>query len=240
MSNRFTQAASAALPVLSTVLLLACSMAGSRSPAPSPTLIARRDSFIVRVRGRDAGFQVHALEPTADGWRFTDITRIANGPDQLTTVQTDASGAVRSMHQRLAIGTMVAESDLTYGNGRIKGMIRLPQPTGKVTDLPIDTVAVAGIVDDNFYAALIPALPWAPAASITLPVFVGGKNETQQWKFTVQGTESVTVPSGTFDAYRIGVEGAPSRLTTYVEVAAPHRVLKVTAAGAPFEVLRAN
>ena len=55
---------------------------------------------------------------------------------------------------------------------------------------------------------------------------------------SVAGTESVTVPAGTFQAYRVEVTGGPTPVTYWVEQAAPHRLLKLQPAGTPLEVVR--
>jgi hypothetical protein len=50
--------------------------------------------------------------------------------------------------------------------------------------------------------------------------------------FRVAGVESVTVPAGTFDAYRVEVSG-PQAITLFVRRAAPHVVLRRELAAAP-------
>jgi hypothetical protein len=107
-----------------------------------------------------------------------------------------------------------------------------------VETIAIDTVAVAGVIDDNFIAAVQPSLAWAPNARITVPVFVGGLNETQMWTFRVVGTEDVTVPAGTFPAYKVELQVGTHTLLSWVEVAAPHRVLKRVPVGSPIEIVR--
>ena len=57
---------------------------------------------------------------------------------------------------------------------------------------------------------------------------------------TVAGTERVTVPAGTFETYRVDQTGGDAPLTFYVTTAAPHRVVRITFAGQPIEMVLAK
>jgi hypothetical protein len=184
------------------------------------------------------GTEVSSLERTPTGWRYTTTTSVADVKQQ-SEVQARPDGAVERMYQRIQRGDLVAVSDLSYAGGRIRGTVQLPSRTGKgVETIAIDTVAVAGVIDENFIAAVQPSLAWAPGATITVPVFVGGLNETQMWTFRVVGTEKVTVPAGTFAAYKVELQVGMHTLLSWVEIAAPHRVLKRVPIGSPIEIVR--
>jgi hypothetical protein len=222
--------------VLLCVAFIGCASTVQRSQG-AVTLVPQRDSFALLVQGKRVGTEVSSLERTATGWNYSTTTTMP-GVEQATEVRAGSDGGVERMHQRLHRGNAVAVSDLTYAGGRITGTIQLPTQAGGVEVIPIDTVAVAGVVDDNFVAAVQPSLAWAPGASVTIPVFVGGKNATQQWTFRVLGTENVTVPAGTFPAYKVALHDEPRVLLTWIEVAAPHRVLKRVPVGSPLELVR--
>jgi hypothetical protein len=222
--------------VATCMALAGCATTPAR-PREVVMLEPQRDSFAILVQGRAIGTEVSRLQPAATGWLYTDVTTLP-GVEQATEVLARADGSVEHMHQRLQRSPISAVSDLTYDAGRVRGTVQLPTQAGGVEILIVDTVAVPGVVDDNFVAALLPSLAWAPGASLTLPVFVGGKNATQQWTFRVVGTESVTVPAGTFPAYRTELQVGPQLLVTYIEVARPHRVLKRVPVGSPLEFVR--
>jgi hypothetical protein len=219
------------------IIALAGCAPAAQHPRETVALVPQRDSFALQVQGKAVGTEISSLERSPTGWIYTTVTSMP-GVNQATEVRAGSDGAVQRMHQRLQQGNAVAVSDLAYAGGRVSGTIQLPARDGSVQTIAIDTVAVAGVVDDNFVAAVQPSLAWAPDASITLPVFVGGKNETQQWTFRVVGTESVTVPAGTFPAYKVELQLGPRALLTWMEVAAPHRVLKRVPVGSPLEFVR--
>jgi hypothetical protein len=232
-----TSALARALPVVLCTTLAGCSLTARRH-TEAPSLVPQRDSLAVQMQGLPMGTEVSSLERTPTGWRYTTMTSVAD-VKQISEVQARPDGAVERMHQRVERGDVVAVSDLSYTGGRIRGTVQLPSRTSKgVETITIDTVAVAGVIDDNFIAAVQPSLAWAPGATITVPVFVGGLNETQMWTFRVVGTEKVTVPAGTFPAYRVELQVGAHTLLSWVEVAAPHRVLKRVPVGSPIEIVR--
>ncbi|MCL4865654.1 MAG: hypothetical protein KJZ47_07150, partial [Gemmatimonadales bacterium] len=53
----------------------------------------------------------------------------------------------------------------------------------------------------------------------------------------VTGTETITVPAGSFEVFRAELTGGPSPVTVFVTTAAPHHVVKVAPAGAPIEIV---
>jgi hypothetical protein len=50
----------------------------------------------------------------------------------------------------------------------------------------------------------------------------------------------VTVPAGTFEAYRVELTGAEAPLTYFVTTAAPYRVVRIAFAGQPIEMVLAK
>ena len=70
--------------------------------------------------------------------------------------------------------------------------------------------------------------------------FSSGQNTLYQVTLTVVGTESVKVPAGTFEAYKVSVKGLPQGMTVYVSTLPPHRVLKAASEGAPLEFVAAR
>jgi hypothetical protein len=104
----------------------------------------------------------------------------------------------------------------------------------------VDTEVPSGIIDDNTVTALIPALPWAADASWTFPVLSSGDGTVKTYTLKVTGTESVTVPAGTFEAYTVSMSGGQQPVTMYITTAAPHQLVKLTVLGAPIEVVRAK
>jgi len=202
-------------------------------------LAASRDSFAVMFQGAAVGTQVSEVTRSAAGIQFTDRTAIPlGGIEQTTTVQLDAGGALRSVTQRGKIQGKDVTLDVTVANGKATGRAVAPQPPeGAIGTKEIDVALPAGTLDDNMLAALAGALAWAPGASFTLSVLSSGSGEVRQVTLAVTGTESVTVPAGTFEAYRVELSGATNAATFFITTAAPHYLVKIAPAGPPIEVV---
>jgi hypothetical protein len=99
----------------------------------------------------------------------------------------------------------------------------------------IDTTVAAGVLDDNMLAALVPGLKWAPNAKFTASVFDASRGVNRQLTFAVTGSETVTVPAGTFPAYRVEITGLEQPMVYHISTAAPHRIVKMAFSGAPLE-----
>jgi len=126
--------------------------------------------------------------------------------------------------------------EVTVSGGRATGKATTPAPpAGDLTTTDIDLTLPPGALDDNVLTAVAGAFRWAPGATWTVPVFASGQGEMRQVTVTVTGTESVTVPAGTFEAYRVELTGGSSPVTIFVTTAAPHHVVKIAPAGQPVE-----
>ena len=51
---------------------------------------------------------------------------------------------------------------------------------------------------------------------------------------------TATVPAGTFETYRVEQTGGEAPITLYVTTAAPHRIVRITFAGQPIEMVLAK
>jgi zinc protease len=203
-------------------------------------LIARRDSFTISFGGNQLGWQRGVLEKTADGYRYTEDTRIGGVVEQTTTLEMDASAGMKRVRQTGKVQGQVASVDVSYGGGRATGSGTAPDSrTGQVKTVTFDTAVVAGTIDDNAVQAVLPALAWAPGAKWTMNVLGASEGEVKPWTLAVTGTERVTLGGQAVEAYRAELTGGPATLNFWVSTASPHRLLKITVAGQPLEFLRA-
>ena len=104
----------------------------------------------------------------------------------------------------------------------------------------IDTTVAAGSIDDNLLTALLPAMDWSTSASFTVPMFLSGKGYVQSVTLTVRGTETMTVPAGTFEVYRVDLSGGQAPIAMYVTTALPRRLVKIAPQGTPIEFVLAK
>ncbi len=212
---------------------------------PSVTLDPRRllagvDSFAVLLQGREFGFQRSEVKPDADGgYTLVESSQLGPVASQTTTLKLDAKLNVRSVDQKGTMQGQATSIAVSYSGGRAIGKASVARPpAGAVAPVAIDADVPTGVIDDNALLLLVPTMPWTASARFTLPVFASAQGKLETYTLAVAGSEEVTVPAGTFKAYKVEVTGGSQPMTLYVSQDAPHRLLKMTIAGAPVEVVR--
>lgn len=203
------------------------------------SLLPRSDSFVVMVQGNPMGFQRSSLERTETGFRLIDDVQIGPIMTQHTEVEFGPDGAMRSTRQNGTVRGQDMKIELDYALGRAKGTATAPTMTG-MQSTAIDTTIDAGAVDDNLITTVVPAITWAPGAKFALPVFLSGKGHGQSLTLAVAGIDSVTVPAGTFETYRIEVTGGQAPVVMYVSTVQPYRLVRIAPRGAPLEFVLAK
>ncbi len=228
---------------LRTVGLLACAVLAAPLHAQSPinflALEARRDSFAVTVQGNVLGFQRTIVERTESGFRITDDVVIGTIMTQRTEIDLAPDGAMRWTQQTGRVRGQDTRIDIMYAGGRAKGTAMTPSATGGQT-ITFDTTLAPGTIDDNLITVLLPVFAWSPGATFTVPVFLSGKGEVHPLTLSAKVTESLTVPAGTFEVYRVEILGGSAPVAMYVTTTAPHRLIKVAPEGAPLEFVLAK
>jgi zinc protease len=198
-------------------------------------LAPRTDSFVVMVQGNPFGFQRGKLEKSGSGWKYTEDTNLGPIMSQHTEVTFDGDLTPGRVTQTGQQQGQQAKIEVSYAGGRAKGSATTPAPTGPKT-VQVDAELVKGMIDDNMVQVLLPTFRWAAGAKFTVSVFQSGKGEPSSLTLTVSGEESVTVPAGTFAAWKVDMTGGEAPVTFHVEKAAPHRLVKIAIVGAPIEM----
>lgn len=203
-------------------------------PVDLTKLAEKADSFAVVVQGNPMGFQTSVLKKSATGFSYR--TAMALGPIMQMTAETNF-GSDLTPQSTKSDGKMQGQPvgvSIAYANGRVKGSGVTPGPTGMKT-VTVDTTVAVGVLDDNMISALVPGLRWAPNAKFSVSAFDASEGATKQITMSVAGTESVTVPAGTFPVYRVELSGLSQNLTYFVTTAAPFRIVKMAIVGTPVE-----
>jgi hypothetical protein len=222
------------------VTALASSAHPQSAPLPEWKLQASRDSFVVNIQGKTMGYSVHAVEPMpGGGFRITEQTEIGDVMSQKTELLLDAAQRITQVNQSGKMRGHDARIAVEYGGGNVKGAATVPGPEG-VQTFTIDTRVPANVIDDNLLHSIFPVLPWSADANWSIPVFSAGKNRLHTITLVATGSEAVTTASGNVDAYRAELRTAEMTVAIWLSKAAPHRVLKTAAVGAPLELVRAN
>lgn len=214
--------------------------AAELNPAGGPVafdasqIVARSDSFQAMLQGNPFGAQVTSVQLGGDSIVFTETTSLGPLVQQKTTVVLSASDlSMRRSDQTGTVQNQQSEIHLVYANGRVKGNAVVPQGAGTPKTVAVDTTVPAGAIDDNVLSLVVAALPLAEGKSFSLNVFSSGEGVTKVATVKVAGVENVTVPAGTFAAYRLEISGMQLPVVMHVSTDAPRRLLRVAPVGAP-------
>jgi zinc protease len=213
--------------------------------AGAPTLdraqiVSRSDSLRVVVQGNAIGGSLSTTLVTADSIVVTEQSSVMGFGQQTTVVLEGRDLSMRRTDQVTQAGAQRAEVHLKYAAGRVSGTGAALQPGGAAKTYTVDTALAGGTYDDNAISLILPALPLEAGRTIALSVFSSGDGTTKVHTFKVGASESVTVPAGTFQAYRIEVSGGSAPAVMHVSTETPRRIVKIEVVGQPvaFELVR--
>jgi hypothetical protein len=204
-------------------------------------IVARTDSFQAVLQGNPFGAQVTTIQIAGDSIVFTEATTLGTFVQQRTTVVLSAADlATRRSDQSGMVQSQQSEIHLVYADGRVKGTAIVPQAGGTPKTVAVDTTVPAGAIDDNALSLAVQALPLAEGKSFSLNVFSSGEGVTKVATIKVTGVENVTVPAGTFSAYRLEISGMQLPVVMHVSTESPRRLLRIAPIGAPlvFELVK--
>jgi hypothetical protein len=147
-----------------------------------------------------------SVDAKSGGWTMSENTNIMNGMiAQRTTLESDATLSPMSLQQGASMQGQQTKTDVAFAGGKAKGSAQTPSQTGPQTKA-IDTDLPSGTIASDALQMALPLFRWANNATFTVNVFSAGKGTVEPITLTVVGSESVTVPAGTFvDACRIEV-----------------------------------
>jgi hypothetical protein len=186
---------------------------------------AGRDSFVVIMQPR--GWQRLTMERAGSGWAVGDAITIEGMVTQGSTVTLDAALQEVSLRQEGKMMGRDMKIALDFAGGRVRGSATTPSsgPTGTIQ---IDTAMIAGLVDDNAVTPLLAAVRYRDSLDISFPVMASGKGTVSQQRIRVTGTETVTVPAGQFDTWKVELQADRSRVYAFVTRSAPYRIVKLS------------
>lgn len=203
-------------------------------------IAARTDSFRVTFQGNPIGAVVATVRQTPDSLVYTEQSALGGFAQRTTVVLDPADLSVKQTDQTTTAGGRTTEVHLRYAGGRVSGGGTVPQPGGAPKTYTVDTTLAPGTYDDNVVNLIVPALGLTPGKTFHVTLFSTGEGTAKPYTFKVGTPESVTVPAGTFQAYRIEVTGGQSPFVIHVTTEAPRRVVRTEIVGQPvvFELVK--
>jgi len=215
----------------------ACGVAGGAPrtvPATRPLtpITTFADSFVSVLHARygtDTGWVSERFEATATGYRLIEDFQLTPAAYRTATVFFAPDLTVDSVRGIGRRGALVIDYAVSYVGRRASGWTSAggADPSRRIA---VDAVLPDSAVDAVAQVAILPTLPWAVGMKRTLLAFDPTVGGTQTQLLSVLDEEQVTVPAGTFDAYRAEVRQPDFVQIVWYTRSVPHRFVK--AAGA--------
>jgi zinc protease len=182
------------------------------------------------VQGNPMGTSTSTLARDGDAWVATSVLE-SGVMNQESTVRFGAAD-LRPLAMQSAVtqGPMRIATDLRVEGDRLAGTIEAPEQAGG--DQEVDAEAVSGMLLPGMDEYALAAADLEVGTSITLPVFNAMGGSVANVTMRVEGIETVEVPAGTFEAYRVQVSGEQP-MTLHLRRDAPHILVKQELAGMP-------
>lgn len=139
-----------------------------------------------------------------------------------------------SVRQTTRQGPVSMQIELQREGERVTGRADLPAQLGG--ERQIDAEVVAGTLLPGMDEYVLATAELAEGRTLTLPVFNVMSGGVVNVTYRVAGTETITVPAGTFEAFRVEITGGEQPMTVYVRRQAPHLLLRQELAGVPVRI----
>lgn len=184
------------------------------SPKPATDLQPGSYKYkaMIEVSGQQIPLSVSTtIAEAAGAWTATDVMTTPNG--DVTTTSTLEKGTL--INRNLTLKSGQASMDLNFAGDKAAGNVNMGGQ-----DKPV-SVDLGGPLFANAAGAkqAISCLPLAEGYSTTFRNFDVQKQTVKLMQLKVTGVEKVTVPAGTFDAYKVEItstDGGPDKETLWV------------------------
>lgn len=190
-------------------------------------------TYAFQVQGNAMGTVTSTLAREGETWVGTSVVE-SPVMSQESVVRFGDDLVPVSSQQKMSQGGMQMESELRLADGRVTGSAKLPPQAGG--DKTFDAEVPAGALLPGMDEFVMAAADLAPGKTLTVPSFNAMAGSVTPITYKVTAEESVTVPAGTFPAYRVEVSGGPTPIVVFVRKDKPHIMLRQEFAGAPVTI----
>jgi len=209
--------------LLAAVLLAGCATSATPSPmvqVSPPWVAAERAEYTILVAGQAQGSIIFTVMPKEDG--FLIGTEATMGSVK-TMTQTRVDKTLQPIGDTSQL-TGAGKADYTlmkvYDRGKLSFQARTADGDKAVTiSYPADTW------DNDQLLMSVRSLPLAEGYSVSVTIFAG---TTAPIKTTIKvvGKEEVTVPAGTYTAYKVEFDFGQSKHSAWYDVNRPYHMVK--------------
>jgi zinc protease len=179
--------------------------------------------------GNPVGRSTSTLAQDGAGWKSSMALQF--GPVQQTIEARWGAAWEPLDYSETYAGAFDGNAQVKLENGRFTGSATMPAQAGG--NKTFDAAAVAGAAWSMMDEAMLSTADLAEGKTIVIPVFNTSTGAVAPVTFTVGATESVTVPAGTFQAFRVSSVGGSSPLTLWLRADAPHILVRQELVGQP-------
>jgi hypothetical protein len=185
-------------------------------PLPKPAVDLQAASYKFQVKFDNGGQQQSmtlstTIRESKGAWIATDVVDEPNG--QATDVSTLEKGSLILKRRSLKQGSVSV--DIDFSRNRAEGNLIIngvQQPVTADLDGPL-------FADSAGWEEVIACLPLAVGYTTSFRNFDLQKHRPKLMQLKVTGVESVTVPAGTFESFRVEVtptDGGPEKSTVWI------------------------
>jgi hypothetical protein len=129
--------------------------------------------------------------------------------------------AVLSHTADMSSGLDQGHSSVSFAAGRAKGRVQQPTPQGGLRTFDVDLPMDDNVTDDAIADLLLATADLSPGMSGTFRSFNLSKGRIEATRVRVAGRETVSVPAGKFEVYRVELNGG-SKGVVFLTTAEPH------------------
>jgi hypothetical protein len=178
--------------------------------------------YTFKAQGNPVGRSTSTLSQDGPGWK--SLLELQFGAVQQTiTARWGADWAPADYAETYA-GPFDGRADVKLENGRLTGSAAMPPQAGG--NKTFDAATVPGAAWSMMDEVMLSTADLAEGKTFVIPVFNTSTGTVDPVTFTVGAVESVTVPAGTFQAYRVGATGGSSPLTMWLRADGPHILVR--------------
>lgn len=213
---------------------------GAQTFQPGRLPATSRDSFDVIYQGRPVGAVIMSHAKTGENITLVSDARITQmGVTDLDTLvfnATTLAPVLATTNQ--SMGPLSIVGRVTVTGGKATGTTQQPGPGG-VQTVPVDVTIPAGTILDGADALLIPTIDFSDGLSVTYKTFDGKSGKSKDYTLKVVGKESVTVPAGTYEAWKTEVT-SDETAQIWISTTEPRKILMLRLDGQQLEMKRAS
>jgi hypothetical protein len=167
------------------------------------------------------GTSQYSLALSEGTWTISETDKLP-GLEQKIEVQIDATALVPlGEHKTIQTANNNVEVTTQYANGKLTIDAAVD---GQNRNASLDVPANA--IDNDQVLMTLRALPFAQDYTVTYVTIVAQNALKVNTTFTVVSQESVTVPAGTFDTWRVELASGQNKQYAWYQVDAPHALVQ--------------